>query len=150
MSLILTKLDYGITTLAGLPTRQLNRRECLAARLVFSAHKFDHITALLHDLHWLRVPERIAFRLSVLVYRCLHGQGPSYLANDLHRTADVESRRCLRSASTTSLIVPTMRHVTIGYRALTVAAPRAWNSLPPAVTASPSLELKRRLKTELF
>jgi hypothetical protein len=153
-SLVLTKLDYGIATLAGLPTRQLNRLQSVlnaAARLVFSARKFDHITPLLHDLHWLRIPERIAFRLSVLVYRCLHGQGPSYLANELHRTADVESRRRLRSASTASLIVPTTRHVTIGDRAFSVAAPRVWNSLPAAVTASPSLPVfKRRLKTELF
>ena len=43
------------------------------ARLVFSARKFEHITPLLHDLHWLRVPQRIEFKLAVLVYRCLHG-----------------------------------------------------------------------------
>ena len=27
-------------------------------------------------LHWLRVPERISFRLAVLVYRCLHDSAP--------------------------------------------------------------------------
>jgi hypothetical protein len=75
-SLVLTKLDYGIATLAGLPAQQLNRLQSVlnaAARLVCSAQRFDHITPLLRDLHWLRIPERIAFRLSVLVYRCLHG-----------------------------------------------------------------------------
>jgi len=34
-----------------------------AARLVFSVRCSEHITPLLHDLHWLRVPERIRFRL---------------------------------------------------------------------------------------
>ena len=34
-----------------------------------------HITLLLRSLHWLRMPERITFRLrlEVLMYRCLHG-----------------------------------------------------------------------------
>jgi len=32
----------------------------------------DHVTHLLHELHWLKVPERVQFRLCVLAYRCLH------------------------------------------------------------------------------
>ena len=32
-----------------------------------------YVTPLLRDLHWLRVPERIEFKLAVLVFRCLHG-----------------------------------------------------------------------------
>ena len=47
-----------------------------AARLVCSARKYEHITPLLRDLHWLRVSERIEFKLSVLVFRCLHGTVP--------------------------------------------------------------------------
>ena len=152
-SLVLTKLDYGIATLAGLPDRQLNRLQSVlnaAARLVCSARKFDHITPLLRDLHWLRVPERIAFRLSVLVYRCQHDHAPSYLADDLQRVADMEFHQRLRSASTASLHVPTTKRKTIGDRAFTSAAVHAWNTLPPSVTSSPSLPVfKRRLKTEL-
>ena len=44
-----------------------------AARLVFSARRSERIIPLLHDLHWLRVPERIQFRLCVLAFRCLNG-----------------------------------------------------------------------------
>ena len=51
-----------------------------AARLVFSARKSEHITPLLCELHWLKVPERIQFRLCVLAYLCLIGTAPSYLA----------------------------------------------------------------------
>ena len=85
-SLVLSKLDYGISTLAGLPSCQLDRLQSVlnaAARLVCSARKFDHVTPLLRDLHWLRVPDRITFRLSVLAYRCLQGQAPSYLVYDV-------------------------------------------------------------------
>jgi len=38
-----------------------------AARLVFSAMKSDHVSPLLHELHWLRVPGRIRFLLCVLI-----------------------------------------------------------------------------------
>jgi len=45
-----------------------------AARLEFSASRYDRITPLLTQLHWLKVPARIKFKLAVLVYRCLHLQ----------------------------------------------------------------------------
>ena len=154
VSLVLTRLGYGSATLAGLPAKQLDRLQSVlnaAARLVFSARKYDHITPLLRELHWLRVPERIQFRLAVLVFRCLNDQAPKYLGNELRRVADVDSRRRLRSASTAALIVPRTEHSTIGDRAFPVAAARTWNSLSPFVTSSPSLPVfKRRLKTELF
>jgi len=56
-----------------------------------------------------------------------------------------------RSASSAALIVrPTFRS-SIGDRSFPVAAARTWNSLPPSVTASQSLQtFRKRLKTELF
>src|SRR5258706_3691172 len=122
-----------------------------AARLVCSGRKYDHITPLLRDLHWLSFPERITFRLAVHAYRCQHGLAPSYLSNELHRVADADSRRRLRSASTAVLLVPRTRLSTVGDRAFPVAAARAWNDLPPSVTSATSLPIfKRRLKTALF
>ena len=136
VSLVLSRLDYGSATLAGLPSQQTDRLQSVlnaAARVVFSARKYDRITPLLRELHWLRVPERIAFRLAVIVYRCLNGQAPQYMINEFRSVADMESRRRLRSASTAALIVPQTEHVTIGDRAFPVAAARIWNSLSPFV-----------------
>ena len=70
-------------------------------RVLSQAHRTHQcITPLLHDLHWLRVPERIQFRLCVLAFRCLNGSAPPYLAESIRRTADVEGRRHLRSSAT--------------------------------------------------
>ena len=44
---------------------------------------------LLRELHWLKVPQRIQFRLCVLTYRCLHGTAPAYLSETLHGDADI-------------------------------------------------------------
>jgi len=56
-------------------------------RLVFASSKCDHITLLLRQLHWLKVLWRIDYKLAVLVYKCLHGMAPPYLANELHHPA---------------------------------------------------------------
>ncbi|HSN23899.1 MAG TPA: reverse transcriptase family protein, partial [Methylomicrobium sp.] len=115
VSLVLTKLDYGCATLAGLPAVQLNRLQSVlnaAAKLIYFARKYDHVTPLLQELHWLRVQERITFCLATLAYRCQHGIAPSYLAAQLHRLSDVESRQRLRSAATVDLQV----HQTLNYR----------------------------------
>ena len=99
--------------------------------------------------YWLRVPERIDFRLVVLVYRCINGTAPRYLGSELQRFADIESRRRLRSASSPSLHVPRSLHNTIGDLAFPVAAAKVWNTLPPAITSLPSLEaFKRAVRTE--
>ena len=146
------KVDYCSSVLSGIFGQLLQRLQSVfnvAARLVFSARKSEHITPLLRELHWLKVPERIQFRLCVLAYRCLIGTAPSYLAETLHLTAG--SRRRLRSASTSTLVIPSTRRTTLGDRAFRVTAARAWNALPSSVRSAPSLlQFRRDLKTALF
>ena len=153
-SLVLSRLDYGNSVLAGIPSYLVRRLQAVlnaAARLVFSSSKFDHITPLLRQLHWLNARERIDFKLAVIVYNCRHGTAPSYLADELHQSAEQEARRRLRSASTASLDVRRTRLSTIGDRAFPVAAARVWNGLPSFVTSASSLSVFRsRLKTHLF
>ena len=154
VSLVLSRVDYGNATLAGVPAYAISRLQSAlnaAARLVFSLQKYDSVTLLLQELHWLKVEQRIEYKLAVLVYRSLHGIAPPYLANDFRRVADLGTWRCLRSASTPALVVPPSQLSTVGDRAFPVAAARVWNSLPDFVTASTSLPtFKRHLKTVLF
>jgi len=122
-----------------------------AARLVLSARKYEHVTPLLRDLHWLRVPERIEFKLAVLVFRCLHGTAPPYLADVLCRVTDSDSGRLLRSASTSALVDPPTRRMTISDRTFPVAGAHVWNALPSFVTHSANVAtFKSHLKTYLF
>ena len=105
----------------------------------------------LFGLHWLRVPEQIAFRLAVLVYRCLHGMAPTYMSVDLLWVSNVSPRQRLRSATTSALVGRCTQRSTIGDRAFVAAALAVWNSLPEDVRSSTSLQLfRRRLKSELF
>ena len=78
------RLDYGNATLAGLPASQLRRLQSVlnaAATLTHRSSRYEHVTLMLQDLHWLQSPEGIDFKLAVLVYRCLHGLAPWYLSD---------------------------------------------------------------------
>ena len=115
-----------------------------------SARKYEHITLLLCDLQWLRVPEWIQFKLFVLVFRCLHGTALPYLVSELRCVVDVDSRKRLRPTSTSALITPSLCRTTIGDREFFVAL-RIWNTLPSSLTASETLStFKHHLKTHLF
>ena len=98
VALVLTKLDCCSATLAGLPAVQLDRLDRLpsvlnaAARLIYRRRKFDHVSPLLKELHWLQVPDRITFRLSALAYRCLSAQRGAALP---HRITTVVCPRLL-------------------------------------------------------
>lgn len=153
-ALVVSKVDYCNSVLNGLPGCLLDRLQSIlnaAARLTFSARKHEHITPLLHELHWLRVKERIQFKLCVLIHRCLHGTAPVYLTEALHRITDVDARRRLRSSDSSLLLVPMTRRSTLGDRAFSVAGPHAWNSLPRELRETTLLSVfRRKLKTHLF
>jgi hypothetical protein len=152
-TLVLTRLDYGNATLVGLPAEQLRRLQAVenaAARLIFGLRRTDHVTSALRELHWLRIPERIEFKVSSLTYRALHGSAPRYL-DVFRRVADQPGRRGLRSADTDRLVVPSSRLVSAGDRSFPTAGAVLWNRLPPHVISSPTYPIfLSRLKTFLF
>jgi len=102
-----------------------------AARVVSNTCKFDRgLSQLLHDeLHWLNIPNCVAFKLIITVHRCLNGHAPNCLSNHVIPVSAIVSRQCLRSAQQNTLVVPRYRLTTYGRRTFSVAGPTAWNSL---------------------
>jgi len=125
-------LDYCNAILHGLPEKLMRRLQSVqnaAARMITSARRRDHITPILRQLHWLPVRQRVDFKIAVLllVFQCLTGQAPAYLANDCQLAADASARR-LRSADTAKCVV--RRTYNFGDRYFAAAGPRLWNTLP--------------------
>jgi len=65
-----------MATLYSLASRFTSRAVCnrycrSAARLIYNMRSSDHITDALATLHWLRVPERITYKIAVLSYKVL-------------------------------------------------------------------------------
>jgi len=147
MSLVLSSLDYGNATLAGIRQHLLWRLQSVtnaAARLVvYSSSKCVPITPLLRQLHWLKAKERIDIKLTVLVYKYKHGTASTYLADELSRSTDSQARCRLCLALSSSLVVRRTHLSTVGDRSFLVTASCVWKGLPHYVTAAPSLTVLR-------
>ena len=119
-----------------------------AARKLCQIRKYDHITPVLHELHWLLVEKRIEYIVILLTYKILHRLAPKYLTDLI---GFYEPSRTLRSTSQCLLSVPSSRLKTFGDKAFSVQAPKLWNSLPPFLRNINSLDtFKSNLKTYLF
>ena len=159
-ALVTSRLDSCNSVLAGLPAcklKPLSRVQNAAARLIVKARKYDHITDTLVNLHWLPIPQRIQFKLLLLVYKALHNLAPSYL-NEL---ADwYAPGRTLRSgvqyiakekSVKQSKSGGKMSKIFYKDRAFENLGPKLFNALPDYIRSSPSVEaFKSRLKTYLF
>ena len=129
--------------------QKLQRAQNAAARIITGTRKYDHITPVLRELHWLPVKERIDSKILLLTFKALNNMAPAYLKDTLRlQTSD---RYKLRSEKSMALIVPKTKLTSRGDRAFCTAAPRLWNKLPTEIRRSKNVHaFKTRLKTHLF
>ena len=148
---ITSRLDNGNSLLFGLPDyliEKLQRIQNNAARILTRAAKYEHITPVLQDLHWLPVESRIKFKILLLTFKCLNSLAPEYLSELLNI---YQPSRPLRSSNNLNLDVPPTRLKSYGDRSFSKASPLLWNPLPIEIKSSSSLQtFKRKLKHHLF
>ena len=95
LALMMSRLDYCNSMLAGLPTstlQPLQRVQNAAARLVFGLSCFEHVTPTLIQLHWLPVSYRIRFKLYCLVHAIHYGRSAAYLMETVPSVGASRSR----------------------------------------------------------
>ena len=164
-SLVQSKLDYCNSLYLNLPAHCINKLQVIQnnmARAITSKRKFDHISPTLHSLHWLKIKERINYKIISLTYSALQSGKPHYLRDLI----TLQSTRSTRSGSLITLSRPPASKLKISNRSFYYMAPVLWNSLPahlrqPASSSSDNtqqnniLALSRnsflaQLKTYLF
>jgi hypothetical protein len=152
-ALVLSRLDYCNSTLAGLPQTTLSplqRVQNAAARLIADAKPRDHITPVMKDLHWLPVTFRIKYKLCLLMHLITIHQCPDYLQDVVSLTSAVATRPGLRSSDGLSYQKPATR-TKFGEHAFSHAGPAEWNDLPDSLQDTLNTkQFKRNLKTFLF
>src|SRR5688572_7875440 len=101
-SIVHSKLDYCNSLFLNLESTQLKRLQLIQnslARAVTRTPKHHHITPILKSLHWVKIPERIHFKVLSLTYNSLQYSQPRYL-RDLFT---IQSTRSTRSSSILTL-----------------------------------------------
>ena len=148
---VTSKLDHCNSLLHNVPKNVIKKLQSVqnaAARLITRFRKWDHITPVLFDLHWLPVSERIKFKILLLTFKALHQQSLTYIQDLIIRYLPSSS---LGASFTLSLNPFSFNLKTYGSRAFSVLAPELWNKLPDDIRSCENLSLfKHKIKTHLF
>jgi len=82
-ALVHSKLDYCNSLFVNLPAYEIARLQYIQnslARAIYRSPKSCHITPILKSLHWLKVHERISFKVISLTFKLLLNPDPQYLS----------------------------------------------------------------------
>ena len=149
--MVFSHLDYCNSLLFGISKYLILKMQSIqncAARTILEKSKFTRVTPLLIELHWLPVEYRIRFKILLITYKALnHNSAPAYIKQLLV----IKPGRNLRSDMVPTLIVPRVKHKTLGERSFARAATMLWNNLPNHIRQCETTEsFMKQLKTFLF
>ena len=118
-------LDSCNSLLYRVPQHLLSRLQSnTAARIVTRTRKFDHMTPILKELHWLAVSHCMVYKIFSLVKKAVNGAVPCYIGDLLNYCA---FKGTLRSSFQHLLATSKARLKTCGEKTLPVAASGLWN-----------------------
>ena len=94
----------AIVSLPKVATQSIQSIINTTPRLITEIRKYDHITPVLKDLNWLKINERIEYKIALQMYKCLSNVGPAYLTRDLVPVASLPEKQRLRSATSKEVV----------------------------------------------
>ena len=152
-ALVVSKLDSHNSLLAGTAGYLLDKLQCIqnmACRVITNLHKYDHISENMMALHWLKIHERIMYKIVCLVYKCRCGLTPKYLQELLPRPKKKKKTRTLHSSYTTGMVLEFFKNKQLKSLSFFAVGPHIWSTLPLQVRTADTLEaFKISLKTYL-
>ena len=133
-ALISIRLDYGNSLLYNLPKGSIERLQKIqnqAASILTKTLRCDHISEVLVSLHWLRVEQRIIYKILILILKAFVDLSARMYLSELVKKKGSSTNT--RSANNDLLLVirPLSRNCsnTFFERSFNFAAPTEWNRL---------------------
>ena len=119
----------------------------IACRIVCNIKKYDSITLHLKRLPWVKIQDRIIYKVATIMFKCLKGTDPLYLKLLL----PVQYSRAPRSRTFTKVPVYRKNTSLAIQGSLTSVGSQIWNELPVEVRECTTLAMfKSKLKTFLY
>ena len=144
---VLSKLDYCNALYFRIDEKLIDKLQSVqnaAAKLLKkkSGHKNMSTTEYIRRCHWLRITERVLFKMCLFMHKAIHQRcSPNWLQDLIKYNV---SDRTLK-------LVQLPFNTNYGKRSFTRAGPRLWNILPGDVKDHPdTTKFKTALKTYLF
>ena len=153
-ALVFSKLFYCSSvwsSTSGKNIKKLQYIQNFAARIIRGHRKYDHVTPILKELHWLPVKEHLYYRDAVLAFKCMNGMVPEYLSSQFTARGAVSGRKTRQSGQ---LNIPLFTSAT-GQKTFQYRITKIWNDLPSNLKLSRTIssfktELKKILLNEFL
>ena len=92
-ALISCRLDYCNSILYNVPkskTDRLQRIQIQCAHILTKSPRRGHITPVLIKLHWLKIQDRIIYKMLMLTYKSYYNMAPPYLCELINKKESCE------------------------------------------------------------
>ena len=145
-TLVFSKLDYCNSLYYGISSQLIKKLQVVqncALRLIYGIRRYDRISTspIFLELHWLKIKERIVFKILLIVFKSKIGLAPYDISVLL---TDQQSNR-------TNKLMNRRYESMYGQRSFSVAAPKLWNALPLHIREEQSLTIfKKTVKSYLL
>ena len=94
-ALISCRLDYCNSLLYNVPTHKTDRLQRFQKQCAHTLTKSplrEHITPVKKNLHWLKIQDRITYKILMLTYKSYYNIAPTYLCELISRRSSVNTR----------------------------------------------------------
>ena len=148
--MVMSKINYCSSVWSNTSEGNIDKIQLIqnyAARIISGVKKFDHISPTISALGWLPIKEHLLYRDTLLMFKCINGQAPSYLCDKFKQRNQIHNRN---TRGNEELDIPKFRTST-GQRTFKYRGTKLWNELNKETKLINNLaSFKIKLKTDLM
>ena len=143
-AVISSRIDYCSSIFYGLNKDVigvLQKVQNAAIRMIFKLKKRTSLSEYFEKLHWLKVEQRIIFKIILIVFKCVTNMAPKELIDKIicYKDKDKLTLSCVQFKSKA------------GRRCFSYIGPRLWNEVPFEIKSLTDIEkFKKQLKFVIY